>query len=112
MSKAVRYIVPGVHGEIEVRLVSRQTIRRKLKDAKKGEVYNGLYENVDHIIFIAKELHGSARVTVLDHEIAHHVLEACESIGEEEQCDLIGGYYRRLYQSSEFQGCIEEIGRA
>jgi hypothetical protein len=111
-SKAIRYLIPGVFGEMEVRLVSRRTLCSRVKDRKKDEIYNGLYEDADHTIYIAKELHGSARISTLTHEIAHAVLAACSQLGEEEQCDLIGAFYQRLYADQAFLGCLDEIGRA
>lgn len=112
MAKPVRYIIPGVYGELEVRLVSRRTLRSYVDDAKKNEIYNGLYINQDHVIYIAKELHGSARISTLLHEVHHSVIDSTQDLDEEKLCDTIGAYYHRLHTDSAWLGCLEEIGIA
>ena len=107
-----RYIVPNVYGELEVKLVSRQAIRRRVVNPHRDEVYNGLYINEDHLILIAKELHGSARIATLLHEMHHSVIENTATLDEEDQCDVVGAFYYRLYNDPSWLGCLEEIGRA
>ena len=109
-NKTPIYIVPSVYGELEVKLVSRATMRKRVIGPKRGEIYNGLYINEDHVIMIAKELHGSARVATLLHEMHHAVIENTLDLDEEAKCDVIGAFYYRLHNDPSWLGCLEEVG--
>ena len=107
-----RYLIPSVYGELEVKLVSRKTIRRRVANPSRDEVYNGLYINEDHVILIAKELHGSARIATLLHEMHHSVIENTANLDEEQSCDVVGAFYYRLHNDPAWLGCLDEIGKA
>jgi Zn-dependent peptidase ImmA (M78 family) len=110
-NKNKQYDIPGVYGNLKVKIVSRRTLRKYINKTRKDEIYNGLYLNADQLILIAAELHGPARVSTLLHEIHHSVLDSTEELGEEAICDTVGAYYNRLYKDNTWQKCLEELNK-
>lgn len=104
-----RFTVPGIHGELEVIVCSRRTIRKKAAPVSKDLIINGLYIEAEHQILIASEMGAHARVTTLYHELAHHVFDTSVEIEEERACDLVGGYMQRLVADAEFLNIVQQI---
>lgn len=107
--KSKNFMIPGIHGHIEVTVCSRRTIRKRAGTVSKDLVINGLYIEADHRILIASEMGPHARITTLFHEISHHVFDTSHGVEEEQACDLVGGYMQRLIADAEFSDILNQI---
>ncbi len=108
MSRNKPILIPGVYGSIKLMFVSRATIRKHAKERNRDLVVNGLYDNAEQVIYVAKELHGAAKLSVLLHELVHHTEDSTESLDEEAKCDVLGIYYHRLYSDPDFKKLVYE----
>jgi hypothetical protein len=106
------FVLPGMHGDVEVVVCSRRTIRKHAGQVAKDVVVNGLYIESEHRILVASELAPHARITTLMHELSHHTLDSTEALEEESRCDVIGGYLLKLLSDSSLLATIDEVSKA
>lgn len=107
MNKKKCIKLPGIYHDLTVRFLKSKTIVRHMDDPE----CLAYYVHQDAEIAVAKDVSRPVMEHLLYHEISHHILDTMAAVRhEEDSCDVLGAYLKRLMDAREtIEGILDQF---